>query len=72
MLAINTLQTESQKSEQRGFLNLVKGTFGMFRNPAAHEPRIQWEMDKSDAKDLLSLASLIQRRLDDATMPPRI
>lgn len=71
MLAINALQTESQKSEQKGFLNLVKGTFGMFRNPAAHEPRIQWKMDKSDAEDLLSLASLIHRRLDDATMPPR-
>ena len=33
MLAINRLHTESEKSEQRGFANLVKGTFGMFRNP---------------------------------------
>ena len=69
MLAINKLQTESEKSEQRGFLNLVKGTFGMFRNPTAHEPRVHWKMDKADAEDLLSLASLIHRRLDNATMP---
>jgi uncharacterized protein (TIGR02391 family) len=72
MLAINSLQTESEKGEQRGFANLLKGTFGMFRNPTAHSARIHWVMDKSDAEDLLSLASLIHRRLDKATMPPRV
>ena len=72
MLAINALQTESEKSEQRGFLNLIKGVFGMFRNPPAHQARIQWVMDQADAEDLLSLASLIHRRLDAATMPPRV
>jgi uncharacterized protein (TIGR02391 family) len=66
MLAINPLSTESQKSEQRGFANLVKGTFGMFRNTTAHEARILWAMNKTDAEDLLSLASLIHRRLDAA------
>ena len=64
MLAINSLSTESQKSEQSGFANLVKGTFGMFRNTTAHEARIFWNMGKADAEDLLSLASLIHRRLD--------
>ena len=58
MPAINSLQTESEKSEQRGFANLLKGTFSMFRNPTAHAPRVHWKMDKSDAEDLLSLASL--------------
>ena len=66
-LAINTLATDSQRSEQRGFANLLKGTFGMFRNPTAHEPRVLWPMSKEDAEDLLSLASLIHRRLDAAT-----
>ena len=72
MLAINHLTTESARSEQKGFVNLVKGTFGMFRNPTAHEARILWQMDKADAEDLLSLASLIHRRLDKAVMPPRV
>ncbi len=72
MLAINPLSTESERNEQRGFANLVQGTFGMFRNPAAHEARILWAMSKEDAEDLLSLASLIHRRLDKATMPPRV
>jgi uncharacterized protein (TIGR02391 family) len=72
MLAINPLKTESQKGEQRGFANLVRGTFGMFRNPTAHEPRIHWPMTKDDAEDLLSLVSLIHRRLDSSHMPPLV
>jgi len=65
-LAINDLVTDSQRSEQSGFANLVKGVFGMFRNPTAHEARVLWTMTKEDAEDLLSLASLIHRRLDAA------
>ena len=30
MLAINTLRTETQQSEQKGFSNLIKGGFGLF------------------------------------------
>jgi uncharacterized protein (TIGR02391 family) len=72
MLAISPLKTESEKSEQKGFANLVKGIFGMFRNPTAHAPRVNWEMEKADAEDLLSLVSLVHRRLDKAHMPPRV
>lgn len=64
LLAINALATDSQRSEQKGFANLLRGTFGMFRNPTAHEARIHWPMTKEDAEDLLSLVSLIHRRLD--------
>lgn len=67
-VAINSLTTDSYRSEQSGFANLVKGTFGMFRNPTAHEARILWAMSKEDAEDLLSLASFIHRRLDAATV----
>lgn len=66
LLSINSLTTKSEKSEQSGFANLIKGTFGMFRNPTAHEARILWSMSKEDAEDLLTLASLIHRRLDNA------
>jgi uncharacterized protein (TIGR02391 family) len=65
-LAINDLTTESQRSEQSGFANLIKGIFGMFRNPTAHEARVLWVMNKEDAEDLLSIASLVHRRLDAA------
>lgn len=72
MLAINPLRTESEKSEQRGFANLVRGTFGMFRNTTVHEARIHWRIGKEDAEDLLSLVSLIHRRLDVSHMPARV
>ena len=72
MLAINALQTNSEQSEQKGFANLLRGVFGMFRNPVAHAPRISWVMERSDAEDLLSMLSLVHRRLDASNMPPRI
>lgn len=72
MLAINARASVSERGEQNGFANLIKGTFGMFRNPTAHEARIHWSMSKSDAEDLLTLVSLIHRRLDSAVMPPRV
>lgn len=71
MIAINSLASVSEQGEQRGFANLVRGTFGMFRNPTAHEPRIHWPMSKGDAQDLLTLVSLIHRRLDASYMPAR-
>jgi uncharacterized protein (TIGR02391 family) len=57
MLAINPLKTESEKSEQKGFANLLRGTLSMFRNTTAHEARIHWPMAKDDAEDLFSLVS---------------
>ena len=71
LLAINPLLTKSEQAEQKGFANLLKGLFGMFRNPTAHAPRISWQMEKSDAEDLLSILSLVHRRLDTSHMPSR-
>ena len=72
MLTINPLMTKSERDEQKGFANLLKGIFGMFRNPTAHEARINWVMSQADAEDLLTLASLIHRRFDAAQMPSRV
>ncbi len=65
-LALNTLQTESEQSEQKGFMNLLKGLFGTFRNTTAHAPKITWKIEEQDALDILSLVSLVHRRLDAA------
>ncbi len=72
LLAINSNASVSELSEQSGFANLVRGTFGMFRNPTAHEARINWKMTKEDAEDLLTIVSLIHRRIDKAHMPSRV
>jgi len=66
LLAINTFQTETEQGEQRGFVSLLKGLYGMVRNPVAHEPKITWDMPEQDAVDILTTISLIQRKLDSA------
>lgn len=66
ILRINSFETLSHRSEQKGFLNLVKGLFGTFRNPTAHEARIEWEMSENDALDLLTIASYVHRRIDNS------
>lgn len=66
VMRINDLSTESKRSEQSGFVNLLKGLFGVFRNPTAHEPRRVWTMEEEDALDLFVLASYAHRRIDEA------
>jgi uncharacterized protein (TIGR02391 family) len=64
ILAFNSLQTETEHSEHTGLMNLMKGLFGTFRNTTAHVPKIKWGIEEQDALDMLSLASLLHRRLD--------
>jgi uncharacterized protein (TIGR02391 family) len=66
ILAINSLVSETEKGEQRGFANLLIGLFGTIRNPLAHNPKIEWDMSEQDALDILTMASLIHRKLDKA------
>lgn len=66
MLAFNSLRTDTEKSEHKGIMNLIKGLFGTFRNVTAHAPKIKWVIEEQDALDILSLTSLIHRRLDNS------
>ncbi|WP_288741918.1 TIGR02391 family protein [uncultured Rheinheimera sp.] len=65
-LALSSLQTESEQSEQKGFANLLKGVFGTFRNTTAHAPKVTWVIEERDVLDILSTVSSIHRRLDGA------
>jgi uncharacterized protein (TIGR02391 family) len=64
----NDLATEWERSEQTGIATLMKGVFSTFRNPAAHAPRVAWATSRSDALDMLTLASMLHRRLDKAVV----
>jgi len=64
LLAFNTLQTETERSEHTGLMNLLKGLFGTFRNTTAHAPKIKWVINEQDAVDMLTFTSLLHRRLD--------
>lgn len=38
----------------------------MARNPTVHAPKVKWAVELSDALDVLTMASLLHRRLDTA------
>lgn len=71
ILAFNSLQDDSLKSEQKGLALLLKGVFGAFRNPTAHAPKLVWSLSEADALDVLSIISLLHRRLDLAVCTKR-
>ena len=66
ILKINAFKADTDKSEQKGFANLAKGLFGTFRNPTAHAPKIEWDLEEQDALDLFTLASYVLRRIDNS------
>lgn len=70
VMAFNLLQTETEQSEHKGLAMLVKGMFGTFRNTTAHAPKVGWPINLDDALDLLTLVSMLHRRLDAAHVTP--
>lgn len=67
VLKINSLTTDTEVSEQKGFSNILVGLFGSVRNPVAHAPKTSWPMSGQDALDIMSIVSFIHRKLDNAT-----
>ena len=64
MLAFNTLQSESDESEHKGFGNFIKGFFSMYRNPKAHDPKLLEDTQLSEMTEVLVIATIIQNKLD--------
>ncbi len=66
VLIINNYQSSSEQNEHTGFCSLLKGLCAMFRNPTAHEPKVDWEITEQDALEILGIISYCHRRLDNA------
>lgn len=64
LIKINSLQTDTEQSEQKGFSNLIKGVFGMFRNTTAHAPKVVWIITEDEALDIMTTISLIHKKLN--------
>ena len=71
LLAFNSLQSETERNEHSGLMQLMKGVFGTFRNTTAHAPKVKWTISERDALDLLTMASYLHRRIDDCVRTPR-
>ena len=66
ILVISSYKSKQEKDEQKGFEAILEGLCNMFRNPEAHQPKIEWPVSEQDALEILSLISYCHRRLDNA------
>jgi uncharacterized protein (TIGR02391 family) len=65
LLALNRLETQTERSRQDGFAAGLRAIFSAARNPTAHEPKILSALAEQDAVDLLTQMSYLHRRLDE-------
>jgi uncharacterized protein (TIGR02391 family) len=70
LVVVTAFTTESEKSEHRGFKNLLTGIHGHYRNPRAHSTRRGSAEDKQDFLEAFALFSYVHRRLDRANVTP--
>lgn len=63
-IKLNSLLTDSELDEQRGYKSMFAGAAAGIRNPRGHEVEVGDTPD--EAMDYLALASLLLRRLDAA------
>jgi uncharacterized protein (TIGR02391 family) len=66
VLKVTKCQTETDKNVQHGIKFLAAGLMQAIRNPTAHEPALDWPIQKLDCLDLLSFLSFLFRQLDGA------
>lgn len=67
-LAINSLRTQTDRDEQTGLANLVKGLNGLYRNPTAHDPRLNRTINDDELLEVLTMVSMVHRRLDGVSV----
>ena len=67
-LLFNDLSNDSERSEHIGLATMAKALYSIYRNPTAHAPRVRWAIIEQDALDVLTIASMLHRRLDQARL----
>lgn len=66
MLIVGDLSTETGKNKQKGFIQLLQGTYQAFRNPMAHSGGIDLKITAKGAAQHMILASVLMRWIDQA------
>lgn len=71
-LALNRLETASQRNQQNGLHQMLNGITSMVRNVTAHEPRIKWIVNENEAVDILCTISFLHKQIDQCIVVPRV
>ncbi|MBL1146359.1 MAG: TIGR02391 family protein [Pseudomonadota bacterium] len=66
-IILSNIATESGRNDQKGFMNIFKGAYLGIRNPKAHT--LETNLTKEKTAQYLIFASLLARRIDEATFP---
>lgn len=70
-LVLNRLETETERNEHNGLRTLLNAIFLMFRNPQAHNLKLDWPVNEEKALDALSLISFAFKGLDQCIVVQR-
>jgi uncharacterized protein (TIGR02391 family) len=68
-LVLSDLSTDSGQNDQKGFMQIFKGTFQGIRNPKAHS--LVHDLTELKVAQYLVFASLLARRIEEATLVKR-
>jgi uncharacterized protein (TIGR02391 family) len=66
MLIVSDLSTESGRSDQKGFIQMLQGAYLSVRNPKAHS--LKTDLNTESAAQYLVFASLLARRIDGSKL----
>ncbi len=66
VLKVTPCESQTDLNVQDGVKFLSAGMMAAVRNPTAHEPALDWPIDKQDCLDLLGFLSFLFRKLDIA------
>lgn len=64
VLKVTACVSETDKNVQDGLKFLSAGLMSAIRNPTAHEPALDWPIEKDDCLDILNFISYLFRQLD--------
>ena len=70
-LALNSLQTSTEKNLQNGLKEMLNGVTHMVRNVTAHELKVKWVVNEQDAIDILTTISFLHKQLDECFVVPQ-
>ncbi|WP_455388509.1 TIGR02391 family protein [Petrachloros mirabilis] len=69
ILVLSTLESESGRNEQKGFIQILQGTYIGVRNPKAHS--LNADLTEDEVMQYLVFASLLARRVEEAVLVER-